>query len=135
MANKIRDPQREAVWRRALARQRKSRLSIRAFCRSEKLSEPSFYAWRRVIAQRDAEKTPRRSISSNGRTCRRAVRPAPRPVFLPVVLGANDPSEPVGIVLELRGGRRLRLPESITVIRLAELVGALESMPQQEVGS
>ena len=131
MANKIRDPKREAFWRRAVARQRKRRLSIRAFCRVERLSEPSFYAWRRVIAQRDAEKAPRRLTSNNGRKARRVSRSAPRPAFLPVVLGGNQPPEPVRMILELRGGRRLRLPELMPVTRLAELVSALESLPQE----
>lgn len=131
MANKIRDPKREAFWRRALARQRRGGHSIRAFCRSEKLSEPSFYAWRRVIAQRDAERSPRRSMPSNSRKRRCVRRPTPRPAFLPVVLGGNQSPEPVGIILEFRGGRKLRLPESIPVTRLAELVGALESLPQE----
>jgi hypothetical protein len=127
MANKIRDPKREAFWRRAVARQQKDGLSIRAFCRNEKLSEPSFYAWRRVIAQRDVERSPRRSISSNGQKPRRVSRPTPRPAFLPVVLGGNQSPEPVGIVVELCGGRRLWLPESMPAARLAELVSALDS--------
>ena len=46
MANKIRDPKREAFWRDMLAQHRSGSLSIRAFCRNERLSEPSFYAWR-----------------------------------------------------------------------------------------
>jgi len=135
MANKIRDPKREAFWRRAVARQRRGGLSIRAFCRGERLSEPSFYAWRRVIAQRDAERSPRRSLSSNSRKRRRVRRPTPRPAFLRVVLGGIQPPEPAGIVLELGGGRRLRLPESMPANRLAELVSALESVPQQEAAS
>ncbi|MCE9546598.1 MAG: hypothetical protein K8T25_13910 [Planctomycetia bacterium] len=135
MANKIRDAKREAFWRRVLGRQRNGGHSIRTFCRSEKLREPSFYAWRRVIAQRDAERSPRRSMSSNSRKRRRVRRPTPRRAFVPVVLGGNQPPEPAGIVLELRGGRRLLLSESMPAARLAELIGALESAPQQEAAS
>lgn len=51
-------PQRNAVkeqfWRGCIARWRSSGLSVRDFCRRAALSEPSFYAWRRELARRDA---------------------------------------------------------------------------------
>ena len=40
-------------WRGAVARQRRSGLSVRGYCRRESLSEPSFYAWRAKLARRD----------------------------------------------------------------------------------
>jgi len=45
--------EREQRWRELLAAQARSGLSIRAFCASRRLSEPSFYAWRRELARRD----------------------------------------------------------------------------------
>ena len=51
-----RDPKREAYWRRVIGQWRESGLGVRPFCRREKLSEPSFYAWRRVIAERDRQR-------------------------------------------------------------------------------
>ena len=33
----------------------RSGLSIRDFCTGQQISEPSFYAWRRTIARRDAQ--------------------------------------------------------------------------------
>ena len=39
-----------------LARRAASGLSVAAFCRREKLSQPSFYSWRRTIAQRDRQR-------------------------------------------------------------------------------
>jgi transposase-like protein len=114
MANRNRNSKREAFWRGVLKRHARCGLSVRAFCRREKLSEPSFYAWRRTIGERDA-----------------AGQPQPRPAFLPAAIlppairhvAALDGS----IVIELRGGRVLRLPESMAVARLAELVQALET--------
>lgn len=50
-----RDLNLEAFWRGAMKRLDKSGLTARAFCDHERLSEPSFYAWRRMIRQRDAE--------------------------------------------------------------------------------
>jgi hypothetical protein len=121
MANRNRDAGREQSWRRLLAKHGKSGLSVRAFCRREKLSEPSFYAWRGTIHERDAvehRQTPRTS-------------PSPGPAFLPVAIRAPAPDG--GFVIELRGGRVLRLPESIAASRVAELVHALEAAPVTEM--
>lgn len=51
------DAAKETFWRKCIARQRKSGLTIRAFCRQEGLSEPSMYGWRREIARRDASRS------------------------------------------------------------------------------
>ncbi len=48
----------ERFWRRRLRQWRSSGLSVRAFCAEYALSEPSFYAWRRTVAQRDGEGVP-----------------------------------------------------------------------------
>ena len=56
MANYLRDPGPERFWRGVLRRQARSGLGVRAFCRDAGLSEPSFYAWRRTIRQRDDER-------------------------------------------------------------------------------
>ena len=51
-----RDRGKERFWRRVVRQWRASGLSIRDFCREEGLPEGNFYAWRRILAQRDAEK-------------------------------------------------------------------------------
>lgn len=53
MAYRGRDAERESFWRGVLVRHAASGLSVTAFCRREKLSQPSFYSWRRTIPQRD----------------------------------------------------------------------------------
>ena len=45
----------ERFWRRMLRQWGSSGLSIRDFCAQRQISEASFYAWRRTIAERDAE--------------------------------------------------------------------------------
>lgn len=40
------------LWQELIARQRASGVSVRAFCRRERLAEPSFYAWRKRLAAR-----------------------------------------------------------------------------------
>lgn len=52
---KQRRSSKEQFWRQMVRQWRSSGLSIRDFCATRQLSEPSFYAWRRIIAQRDAE--------------------------------------------------------------------------------
>ena len=110
MANTKRDPKQEAIWRDAIRRQANSGLSVREFCKRHRLSEPSFYERRRTFQGRDA---------------RRATAP---PAFVPVVVREDRPAQPgPGIVIELRGGRFLRLPDAMSARRIAELVRALEA--------
>lgn len=127
MANTHRNPDLEARWRAAVARQCDSGLTISAFCRRERLGESSFYAWRRTLSERDAGQpardepcrdTPPKKMRSD------ACPVPPLPAFVPVALQGDEPR---AIVIELRGGRALRLPESIPTGRLVELVHALEA--------
>ena len=110
MANTERDSGRERFWRAAVARQAKSGRTVRAFCREEKLQESAFYFWRRTIAERDA----RRSLTA-------------APAFVPVVLSDRGVTSAAEIAIDLRGGRTLRISDSIPPDRLAAIVLALEA--------
>jgi hypothetical protein len=118
MANKQRDPRLEAYWRNVLAKFRDSGLSVRAFCRREKVTEPAFYAWRRVIRERDAQRGDVRAS--------RKRQPVP-PAFVPLAVCDARPGGEGNIIVELRGERTLRLPLATSAERLAELVVALEA--------
>ena len=52
--NPRRSPAKEAYWRKAVADQRRSGQTVRAFCQDRRLTEPSFYAWRSELARHDA---------------------------------------------------------------------------------
>jgi transposase len=52
---KPRDQKKERFWRAMLQRWRQSGLSVRDFCARRGLTQPSFYAWRRTLAERDAQ--------------------------------------------------------------------------------
>lgn len=110
MANMRRDAGKEAYWRDVLTRQAASGLSVRAFCGQEQVKESALYAWRRTLLERErpAEQAPRRAA------------------FVPVQLAAT-PHGATSIEMALAGGRVLRLPASISMERLAELVHALEA--------
>lgn len=108
-----RDPKREAYWRRLIGRWRESGLGVRPFCRREKVSEPSFYAWRRVIVERD---------------CQRLPAPQEQPAFVPVVVRQDHSQEAdrQRITVRLHGGRLVHLPGSMPAARLAEILRAIE---------
>jgi transposase-like protein len=111
MANMHRNPMKEAFWQAAVRRHEDSGLSVREFCGRHRLNQASFYGWRRTLQERDVR------------------RPAMPPAFVPVVF--HDEQRMVhdtGIVIELRGGRLLRLPGSTPAGRVAELVRALEAL-------
>jgi transposase len=52
---KPRDHRKERFWRTKVRQWRQSGLSVRAFCEQHHLAQANFYAWRRALAQRDAE--------------------------------------------------------------------------------
>jgi hypothetical protein len=111
MAKGKRDLTREARWRGLVAAQRKSGLSVRAFCSGEQVTESAFYAWRREIRLRDQQKV---TAKSGG------------PAFVPVMMTGmvgNDGH----IVIELRDGRVLRVPLGLPTARVTELVRAIEA--------
>jgi transposase len=117
MAKRRRNAEREARWRDVFRRHEASGLSVRAFCRREKLHESAFYFWRRAVAERDAE-----AVSGVSATKPKSVR-SRKPEFLSVVL-RRDALAP-GLSLELRSGNVVRFGASppeliVAVIRALE---------------
>ena len=103
-------PALEQTWRDRVTRWRTSGLSVRDFCRSEGLAEPSFYSWRRTIAQRDV-----------------GLAAPNAPAFVPVHV-RHDPAPPV-LELILRSGHVLRIPPGCDPEHLRAVVAALEAAP------
>ena len=115
MAKGKRDLRLEARWRELVARQPKSGLSVRGFCQRERLTESAYYAWRRELRLRDQEQVAGKQAAA-------------KPAFVPVMLPQVTPAEGDGhIIIELRGGRVLRVPPSLPTARITELVGAVEA--------
>jgi len=99
-------------WRGINETQRRRRfaasgLSVRAFCKRERLAESAFYAWRRMIGER----------SSTGNA---------GPAFVPAVM-TTPPRSESSIAIELAGGCVLRLSGTNATEQLADLVIALQS--------
>jgi hypothetical protein len=107
-----RDSGKERFWRDHLKRWPNSGLTIRDYCARHRLSEPSFYGWRRTLSQRglDAEA--------------KAVEPAV--TFVPVQVHPDLPVEAVVLELVLANGRLLRIPPGIDLGQLRDVLAVLE---------
>ena len=105
------DSSREAFWRKVLARQRGSGLSVKGFCQQEGLAVASFYYWKRRIREQGSEHQP-------------AVQ------FAPVRVVAQEParSEAGGVIeIRLSRARRIRLRGPVDSQQLAAVVAVLEA--------
>lgn len=109
-----RDPSKEKFWRTTLREHAAGGQSVRAFCRERGLSEPSFYAWRRAIAQRDRK-------PAGARTAAKAKFVELRPKHAPP---ARD-----GAPLEIVAGpHRLLVRAGCDRVLLGEALAALASL-------
>jgi len=96
-----RSSKREQFWREAVGAWKKSGQSVRAFCAERGLREPSFYAWRRTLRERE---------------------PGRRPVLVPLRVVGEAILEVV-----LPTGLVVRVPVSADAVATAKLVAALGS--------
>jgi transposase-like protein len=111
-----RDRGKERFWRHTLRQWRRSGLSVRAFCAEYDLSEPLFYAWRRVIAERDQAR-----VASRG--ARREARNA-APTFVP--LRVIDAPAPASLEVVLERGQVVRVQRGFDTDTLRQLLAVLE---------
>jgi len=103
MMRRQRDPQLEQFWRQTLAKWQQSGQTIRGFCVQQQLSQPNFYAWKRELVKRDAERV---GAVNGGAGPRRAVGPQALPL-VPVRIVAEAIIEvvlPTGVVVRVPGG-------------------------------
>jgi transposase-like protein len=135
MARRRRDHSKEQYWRRHVAAWRRSGQSVRVYCRAEGLSEPSFYSWRRLLAERDSSVpagTERAggsgaSVSSAAARRRRADAVEVSP-FVPVRL-VTEATTTAAVEVVLRGGRVVRVAAGFVAQTLRDVVAALEELP------
>jgi hypothetical protein len=116
MAGHQRDPKRERFWRKVLARQTRSGLTVKEFCAQEGLVATTYQHWRREIAHRDAQ--PRAAISKRRRR-------SPAPAFVPVTLAESETGTIYSAEILLPTGVSLRLAASIDRTTLSTLLAAL----------
>ena len=121
-----RDPAKERFWRQMVRRWARSGISIREFCNREALSAQSFYAWRRVLTQRDQETG---AGAAQPGASGRVETPPELPRFVPVHVIADDSvvSRPApGIEVVLASGTLIRVPRGVDRQTLADVIAALE---------
>lgn len=104
---------RRVEWESRLARWRKSGLTVRQFCLSEGVSEPSFFQWRKRLA---GGITP----PSNSEPVGAGVRPVAR--FLPLELIGSSPTDDRAVEIRLPTGVVLRVPAGVDDARLRLIV-------------
>jgi transposase len=100
---KARDARKEHQWRQWITAWQASGLSVRGFCARHRLAEPSFYAWRKKLARRDAA----------------------APAFVPVQV-VPDGAEAEGVTVVLAGGRTVRVSPGFDAATLRRVVAVLE---------
>jgi hypothetical protein len=119
-----RDGGKERFWRRTFRQWRRSRLSVRAFCAEYGVAEPSFYAWRRIVAQRDQESTPVRAKPVPGSAHDAGPASDDAPVFVP--LRVIDVATQVALEVVLERGRAVRVLRGFDSETLRRLLALLE---------
>ena len=117
MANKKRSAEKEEFWRLVLREFEASGMTVREFCRREGIAVPSFYGWRRKIAQRDGAQ----KIVNQGLV----------PVSVVDVDGATEQAPAHGsggggrIDIVTPSGLTLRVDEAVETKRLKEVLCAI----------
>lgn len=118
-----RDRSKELFWRRLLRLWRRSGRTVRDFCAEHELSEPSFFAWRRMIAERDQQRRRRSRLNADGDG---DLRPSSdsHAGFVPVRVVPTAASMAFEVVLN--GGRVVRVPAGFEAASLRQLLVVLE---------
>jgi transposase len=107
------DPSKQRRWLELMRLWQQSQLTVWQFCEQHRLSEASFYAWRRVLKQR-------------GLLQARPNREPPTPAaFVKLTLDAEPPAASM-VELVLGDRRLLRLRPGFDSAMLLELVRLLE---------
>ena len=112
---KTRDMAKERKWRKRIRAAARSGLSVREFCRRERLKEGQFYWWQRELKKRP----PGSSGSAGGGS-------GELPASFALV--SRDGEEPIaaGIELVLGDGRRLRIGKGVDEETFRTVLGVLE---------
>lgn len=119
-----RDCSKERFWRRTLRQWRRSGLSVRDFCAEHGLAEPSFYSWRRIVAQRDQEASRVRAEPERGNDRQAVAASDDAPVFVP--LRVIDVSTQATFEVVLERGRVVRVLRGFDAETLRQLLAVLE---------
>jgi len=116
-----RDRGKERFWRHTFRQWRRSGLSVREYCAEHELAEALFYAWRRVIAERDQESA---QVAAARRVRCEKSAGKDAPTFVP--LRVIDASSPAAFEVVLERGRVVRVLRGFDADTLRQLLALLE---------
>lgn len=117
------DSGKERQWLDRIVRWRRSRLTVRAFCEQQGFSEPSFYAWRRVLRERGLIREDFRLDMGSGE------RSTPTVGFVEVAVEGEAASDATAIEIVLSERRTVRVRPGFDADTLLKLVRLLEEPP------
>jgi transposase-like protein len=110
------DPRKQDHWLRQIRRWHSSRLTVRDYCARHRLSEPSFYSWKRTLQQRGL-------LADGSDDPRPLPTRAERPLFLPVTIPQAQASPRIDIVLP--DGLSVRVAAGFDAATLRHLLALL----------
>ena len=129
MATRKRDAAKASRWRRRIQAQADSGMSVAAWCRQQRVTETSFYWWRRELARRDTEASARTGARRRRTSARSKADPPPDASFVPVQVIGEDRSASAGrIEIVLSDGTRVRLRGAVDRQALTDVLAALTAM-------
>jgi transposase-like protein len=105
----------EQFWRGILRQWDRRKQTVREFCAEHGVSEPSFYAWRRIIAQRDQQLAAPRVSTTPAEDL---------PTFVPLTVAPPLPNPMLEVVVG--SGRVVRVPPQFDAATLLRLLAVLE---------
>ena len=123
---KKRSVEKERYWRAVLQRQARSGVSIAKFCRSEGVSEPSFYSWKRALGGGKAKaKRPERSGTRRaaGRTS------GASPSFVPVQI--TEERRPATIQVMWPSGLSVQVPTECDPAEVQAVLQMVDALARQ----
>jgi hypothetical protein len=115
------DSGKQRRWLQLIRSWQQSQLTVRAFCSRHRLSEPSFYAWRRLLQQRGL-------IQDEPTALQPSSRRSQPPTFVKLSL-ANQPPACHHAVEVVLGARLLRVCPGFDPDTVRQLVRLLEKEP------
>lgn len=123
---KRRSVEKERYWRAVLQRQAGSGLSIAKFCRSEGVSEPSFYSWKRALGGNKA-KGKTREPSRTRRVAARISEASPS--FVPVQI--TEERRPATIQVMWPSGLSVQVPAECDPAEVQAVLQVVDAMARQ----
>ena len=115
-----RSVEKEQYWREVIDGWRRSGGSVRQWCSERHISEPSFYSWRRVLAERDAAAGQQAGRQNSERT------PAQKEMLPVEIMPLPRQQELAPLEITFAGGTHLLVRAHCQAALLREVLAALQ---------